>query len=265
MRFRLKLFALHLLASASVLTLVLGLLYLGWYRWPGWYVAGVSSVVAVVVAVDLTLGPLMTFLVAQPTKPRPELARDIAIIATVQLCALVYGTYSLWSGRPLFYVYSVNTLEVVQAYDFNSHELAVARQQHAVIMPHWYSLPRWIWVPLPKDSKEAGKILATVLNGGDDITSMPQYFKPWDQGLSDLRSQLRRVDDVLYFRREEKAALRQRMRALGMDPDQSNAISLSGRGRPLLVVFDRATLKIEAMLAAPETRQPAASHSLVQG
>ena len=33
-------------------------------------------------------------------KPRRELARDISIIAIVQLCALGYGTVSLWNGRP---------------------------------------------------------------------------------------------------------------------------------------------------------------------
>ncbi len=265
MRFRLKVFGLHLLASASVLALVLGSLYLGWYRWPGWYLAGVSSVVVVVIAVDVTLGPLMTLIVVQSTKPRAVLARDIAIIATVQLCALIYGTVSLWSGRPLFYAFSTGTLELVQGYDFSAAELALARQQHVALMPHWYSLPRWIWVPLPKDPKQAQKIVMSVLNGGDDVTAMPQYFKPWEQGLSELRNQLKRVDDVLYFSKKEKAGLKQRMRALGMDPAQLNAISLSGRGRPLLVVFDRAKVQIVAIIAAPDAHRSEAYRSLVQG
>jgi hypothetical protein len=265
MKHRLKVSGLHLLVSASVLALVLGSLYLGWYRWPGWYVAGVSGVVGVMIAVDVTLGPLMTFLVAQPTKPLPVLARDITVIAVVQLCALVYGTASLWSGRPLFYAFSVGTLELVQGYDFNAQQLAAARQQRAALMPHWYSLPRWIWAPLPKDSQEAGNIVESALKGGDDVTSMPQYFKPWEQGLPELRSQLKRVDNVMYFTRKEKMALKQRMRALGLDPDQLNAMSLSGRGRPLLVVFDPAKLKILAMIAPPDIAHPWAHSSVVQG
>jgi len=35
MNFRFKAFALHLAGSATVIQLVLGALYLGWYRWPG--------------------------------------------------------------------------------------------------------------------------------------------------------------------------------------------------------------------------------------
>ena len=57
MRFRLKAFGLHLLASACVLTCILGGLYLGWYRWPGWYLTSVLHVLIIVAVVDLALGP----------------------------------------------------------------------------------------------------------------------------------------------------------------------------------------------------------------
>ena len=81
MRFRLKAFGLHLTGSACALTLVLGGLYLGWYRWPGWYLTGVLHVLVIVGIVDLGLGPTLTLIIANPRKPRLALARDIAIIA----------------------------------------------------------------------------------------------------------------------------------------------------------------------------------------
>jgi hypothetical protein len=151
MRFRFKALGLHLLASATVLTLVLGTLYAGWYRWPGWYLSDALNVLLVLAGVDLALGPLLTSIVAAPGKPRSELRRDIAIIVFVQLCALVYGTASLWRGRPLYYAFSENVLQLVQAYDINASELALARQKNAAILPHWYSLPQWIWAPLPQN------------------------------------------------------------------------------------------------------------------
>src|SRR6267378_7477920 len=100
MRFRLKAFGLHLSASATLLTLILGSLYLGWYRWPGWYLTGVLHVVVILAIVDLALGPTLTLIVANPRKPRRELTRDIGIIVTVQIAALVYGAATLWHGRP---------------------------------------------------------------------------------------------------------------------------------------------------------------------
>ena len=44
MRFRFKAFAWHLCGSATALTLTLGGLYLGWYHWPGWYLASMTNV-----------------------------------------------------------------------------------------------------------------------------------------------------------------------------------------------------------------------------
>src|SRR6266853_1342767 len=92
MHFRLKAFSLHLLASTTVLTLILGSLYFGWYRWPGWYLTDVTTVVLVMVCVDVVLGPTLTFIIANKNKPRRELVRDIGIIVALQLCALTYGS-----------------------------------------------------------------------------------------------------------------------------------------------------------------------------
>ena len=247
MRFRLKALSLHLLASACALTLILGSLYLGWYRWPGWYLADVVRVVMVMTGVDVVVGPLLTFVIARSSKPRSELARDIAMIVSIQLFALIYGAVSLWNGRPLYYAFSETVLQLVQAYDINAEESALARQQNADLAPHWYSSPRWIWAPLPQNSDERQKIVASAVGGGDDVISMPRYFKRWDQGLPSLRTQLKKVDDVAYFSAAEKKALEERMRAAKLDTDRPNAMPLTGRGRPLLAVFDTASLKITAL------------------
>jgi hypothetical protein len=219
-------------------------MYLGWYRWPGWYLADVVQVATVLAGVDLVAGPLLTFVIASPVKPRRALMRDIAVIATIQLIALAYGSVSLWHGRPLYYAFSEDVVQLVQAYDLEDAELAIARKQNAPLRPHWYSLPRWIWAPLPQDSEERDRIMASAVSGGSDVVSMPRYYKPWDAGLPALRSQLKRIDDIKYFSGNQKKLLAARVRAAGLAADQPNAIALTGRGRPLLAVFDRANLKI---------------------
>jgi hypothetical protein len=250
MRFRLTALGLHLLASCIALTLILGTLYFAWYRWPGWYLTGVAQVTGVLAGVDVVVGPLLTFLIASPKKPRRELARDIAMIATVQICALIYGSVSLWNGRPLYYAFSEDVLQLVQAYDIDAQELALAREKKAPLVPHWYSLPRWIWAPLPQDSEQRDKIVGAAISGGDDVISMPRYYQPWDSGLATLRTQLKKVDDVKYFYGKEKQILKERMQAAGIATDQLNSIPLTGRGHYLLVVFDPASLRIAAILKA---------------
>jgi hypothetical protein len=247
MHFRLKLFSLHLLSSATVLTLILGALYFGWYRWPGWYLTDVTRVIIVMVCVDVVLGPTLTLIIANRSKARRVLARDISIIVLVQLCALTYGCVQLWNGRPLYYAFSENVLQLVQAYDISSREAELGRQQNPAFAPHWYSLPRWIWAPLPKDADTSQQIVAAAISGGDDVISMPRYFKPWEDGLPSLRSQLKKADDVAYFAKGQKKKLKDKMRAAGLPDDLLDTMPLTGRGHPLLAVFDSTTLKITAV------------------
>ena len=132
MRFRFKAFAWHLVGSASALTLTLGLLYLGWYHWPGWYLADMPTVLAIMVGVDVVLGPLLTFIVADPAKTRRVLARDVGAILLVQLVAFGYGVTTLWNGRPLYYAFSENCLSVVQAQDIERDAAAAGAPEFRI-------------------------------------------------------------------------------------------------------------------------------------
>jgi len=247
MNFRFKALGIHLLASASALTLLLGSLYFGWYHWPGWYLTDVAPVVLVMAGVDVVIGPLLTFVVARPDKPRRELKRDVGMIVAVQLTALLYGGASLRSGRPLYYAFSENVLQLVQAYDIDSAQSALALQQNAQFAPHWYSLPRWISAPLPQNTDERAKIVSSAIGGGDDVISMPRYFKRWEDGLPALRGKLKKVDEVAYFSPADKKALKEQLKAAGLDPNQPNSMPFIGRGRPLLAVFDTTALTVTGL------------------
>jgi hypothetical protein len=88
----------------------------------------------------------------------------------------------------------------------------------------------------------------SAISGGDDVISMPRYYKSWNSGAPALRTQLKKVDDVKYFSGPDKKVLKERMHAAGISTDQSNAMPLTGRGPPLLVVFDPASLKVTAIV-----------------
>ncbi len=249
MRFRLKAFGLHLVGSASLLTLTVGGIYAGWYRWPGWYLTGMRHIALLVAAIDLALGPLLTLVVASPGKPRRELARDIGIIVAVQLCALVYGSVTLWRGRPLYYALTTNELEMVQASDISSSERALGRRDNPLLAPTWHSLPRWVWAPLPADKQARQKVIRSMIFARVDVTQMPRYFKPWNEASAMLRKHLSRVSDQTIFSKAERQVLEAKMARLGVPPDQPDTILLTGRGIPLLAVFDPASLRLAAVLA----------------
>jgi hypothetical protein len=249
MKFRLKLFAAHLLCSVVVLAVVLGSLYLGWYRWPGWYLANALRVVPILASVDVALGPLCTLLIANPAKPRRVLGRDIALIAAVQLLALGYGVSALWLGRPLYYTFSEDRLQLVQASDLDPHEQALAREKNPQFAPHWYSLPRWVWAPLPKQESARQEIIESAVGGGDDVIQMPRLFQSWERGLPQLRAHLLTVDQQRdYGFHGKKQRLKQMMVQQGFSPDAPVTLLMEGQSPPLLVVFDRPSMHIKAYL-----------------
>jgi len=248
MSFRATAFRIHLLASATALALVLGLLYAGWYRWPGWYLTGAVNLAAIMVGVDVVLGPMLTLIVANPRKPRRELRRDIGMIVAIQLLALAYGATTLWRGRPLYYAFSVNMIQLVQATDLDPRQVRYADHARLPLAPRWDSLPRWIWAPLPDDPKLRASIEQSAITGGYDVISMPRYFKPWSQGRSALRARLKKVAALRFFSAAQIAVLERRMRRAGLAPDVANSIPLTGRGPPLLAVFDPTTLRLLRVL-----------------
>lgn len=236
-------FGLHLAASASVLTLVLGTLYLGWYHWPGWYLSVVGPVVGIAALVDVVLGPTLTLVIANPAKPRQELARDVAVIAFLQLLALGYGSAQLWNGRPLYYVFSGGFLQMVQAYDLDPEDAARARAAGAALAPHWYSLPRWVYAPEP-----AGAPAPAPGAIKPDYSVLPTRYQPFEAGHAELRAKLQPVAAQGFFIFNERDLLQARMKAAGLATDQANSLAMSGRGRPVLVVFDTRTLRVVAIL-----------------
>ena len=240
----------HLAASAAALGLILGVLYAGWYHWPGWYLADAAPVFAVLIGVDLVAGPLLTMVVASPAKSRGELSRDIGVIAAIQLFALGYGCIQLWNGRILYYAFSEGVLQSVQAYDISAAQAALGAQNNPALAPHWYSLPRWIWAPLPADPKERDKVLGAVTSGGEDVISLPVYYQPWQAGLPALRAQLTPLDGARMFFPRDRKILREKMRALDLSAEEPVCMTFLGRRHPLLAVFDPQTLQLKAMLRA---------------
>jgi hypothetical protein len=239
MRLRLKAFVLHLLGSATVLTLILTGLYLGWYRWPGWYLTGAAKIALILAGVDVVLGPIVTFLIASPSKPRRELARDITCIVLVQLAAMGYGATTLWKGRPLYYAFSIDRLELVQASDLSAEDVALARQHNPDLAPYWYSLPRFVWAPLPDDPKVRDEILRTAVFGGKDVIQMPRYFKPWSQGVPELRAALKTPDRLPpLVTRAQKEAAKARLGEFGIPADHPVTLLMTGHGLALVTVFD---------------------------
>jgi len=158
-------FSVHLLLSAAVICIYFLVVYFVWYPQPYFYLDGISQVIIILVAVDVIIGPALTFIVYKPGKP--ELKMDLSIIAAIQIMALAWGIHITYSERPLFVVFADEFYRVVSAaeledYDLNEYE-ATANVDH----------PALVYLEAPRDVRiNKKKYIKSV--------SMPEYYRKYD-------------------------------------------------------------------------------------
>ncbi len=98
---KLKATGVHLLLSLSVFVYLAYQIYFNWYPQPYFSVDGGWQGIRLVAAVDLVLGPVITFLIFDLSKSRKEIVFDLITIVVIQFAALTYGVYLTYTQRPV--------------------------------------------------------------------------------------------------------------------------------------------------------------------
>lgn len=111
---RLKAMATHLAISLTIFIITtLVLVYLLYPDSHFWINGGVQGLM-LMCWIDIILGPVLTFLVYNPTKKTKAKFFDLLIIATVQFSAMAYGFYHVYQQRPIFLLlHPAATIETV--------------------------------------------------------------------------------------------------------------------------------------------------------
>ena len=116
---RMRAAGVHLALSIAAVSLLAALMLWLWYP-PAYFVAdGGWRVLRIIVLVDVVIGPLLTLIVFNRAKP--ELKRDLAVIALIQLAAFGYGAATMYLYRPAFVTVAGNA-----AFTVNWRDLAAA-------------------------------------------------------------------------------------------------------------------------------------------
>ena len=114
---RLKAAGIHLGISLVLALMAALLVFFVWFPYPYNKISGGDSLFLLIVSVDVIMGPLLTLAIFNIAKPRKELRRDLAVIATLQLLALGYGMWTVALSRPVYLVYEIDRFRVVHAVD----------------------------------------------------------------------------------------------------------------------------------------------------
>jgi hypothetical protein len=169
---RLRAFLIHMAISLLVAMAAAALVFLLWYPSPFREISGGRELFLLVVAVDVVIGPLITFAVFDRRKPRAELVRDLTIVAVLQLGALAYGLYSVAQARPAVVALEGSRLRVVRAVDLEAANLAHAPEGLRDVS--WVG-PRYL-ATRPPTAAEKFEAIARGL-AGEDIGMRPEFWR----------------------------------------------------------------------------------------
>jgi hypothetical protein len=165
----------HLGLSAAVISAVFLIVYMLWYPGDLFGSAGGRELFLLILAVDLTIGPLVTFIIFVPGKR--GLVFDLWVIAILQVSFLLYGVWSLSESRPVYIVFVKDRFELARASQIPDSVLEEAKMNRLTDLS--WTGPELRGVRFPTDPDEQFKIAVSGM-AGVDIHCYPQYHVPYD-------------------------------------------------------------------------------------
>ncbi len=168
---RFKAAGLHILISLLLVTTTISLMLAFWYPNVYFKLMGGKELLLLIGAVDVFIGPLLTFIVFKSGKK--SLKFDLTCIALLQIAAMGYGLNVMFEARPVFTVFNKNHFQVVSVVDIDSRELSLGRKSE------WRTLsitgPRLVAIGTPDKSNKEEVIFANIVSA-----RASQYPKLYD-------------------------------------------------------------------------------------
>ena len=190
---RLRAAGIHLAISGGVALLLMLAVTRVWYPSPLFELAKGRDIFLLMIGCDITLGPVITLVIFNIHKPRAELVRDLAIIGTVQIVAMVYGASTLLGARPAYVVYNVGQFNVPLANELVAGTDETASKQ-AVRAP-WFG-PPLVGSRLPQEGEERDRLLFSAVGGRGDLFQMPRYYVPYAEVKRDVAAHAKSADTL---------------------------------------------------------------------
>lgn len=229
--------ALHAALSVAIGAVAFALMLGVWFPGELFRIAGGSTLILLLVGVDVALGPLLTLVVFDPAKRLLKL--DLALIGAVQLAALLYGTFVMFEARPAYVVFVVDRFDVVSTVDLDAAARAAAPR------PEFRGVhlgrPRLAAAEMPADPAARNAVVMAALSGVDLLLT-PRYWVPYAEARDHVLARARALDDI---RRVDPATngpvLDAALARLGRTSDSLRALGVKAKQGEAVMLIDAAT------------------------
>jgi len=233
---RWKASAIHLGISAAIGISVVALMLALWYPQHYFAAMGGDTLIMLLMGVDVVIGPLITLIVFDPKKMNVRF--DLAVIALLQLAALLYGCSIMFKARPVYNVFVVDRFEVIaaNAIDDESREKAKTAFQSLSLTG-----PKLAGALEPTDPKRQADIVMSAAGGGNDLSNLPDLFVPYDDVKARAGQAAKPLSELVNHQPQDAPVVKSFVAASGHAEDTVGYLPMRVRNRDMAVVVDRKT------------------------
>jgi hypothetical protein len=235
---RLRAALIHFSGSVCLGLVSLALVFWLWYPGPLAAAVGVGPIFLLMLAVDVCIGPLLTFAVFKVGKK--SLPFDLAVIVLLQLGALGYGLWSIADGRPAWLVFNVDRFTLTRVNDIDLRHAPQARPEYR--SPPWTG-PRWVASAIPDDQKDRNKLVFESVAGGPDLPQRPDLYQPLETQADNIRSRVKPLSELEKFN-----AVDQVRKVTAAWPQADAWLPFATRTQSMVVLIDKAQAKPVAIV-----------------
>ena len=236
-----KAFLIHLGASLFVFSILLMLIIYFWYPSPYFDAAYRMKWISMIAFVDIVLGPGLTLLVYKADKP--SIRFDMSVIVIVQVTALSWGVWNIWSAYPKTNVFFDDKL-----YCLDRNEIKTIGVKPSLV-PSSMADRVMLILPYPESNEKKREYLDSVVEGKPLVFELGHLYENATKELTlQLGENQQDIMSVVNSRDEYRLQMKQLVSKHGkIDPDW-RYFPFHCYENDRVVVLNRNNNKIEAVL-----------------
>lgn len=174
----------HLAISALIFLALCAIIYFVLFPGALFMLGGGIDGIKIVAGVDIVLGPLLTLVIYNVSKPRRELIRDLAIIGSVQIAALAAGMWVVYGSRPIAVSFIYDTFHATRAMEFERAGAALPAGTHPLGPAYYFS-------EMPDDPQKARRLMGEAEFQQFPISTRSDLMRPLPTDISELEAVFR--------------------------------------------------------------------------
>ncbi len=225
--------ALHFAVSLIVFLVLVVILLFSWYPSPYFSASGGWQGLRLVAAVDLVLGPLMTFILVKNGKSRRELLFDIGLVVLVQLSALGWGIKAVYEQRPVAVVFLDSSFYTVPALAITSQGLDLE-----LLDTFGRERPVLVYAERPDGGDEYERFARAVNEDRIPPHEQTWLYRPLSDNFSTVVRSTLDIEEIMAANADMKADLEQLLHRTRTELEDNYYLALTSRYRNIVLVFD---------------------------